>query len=79
MRQPKRGAVQHGLGQDQAVGHDHQDVRTQLRQDLLLCGVPQRGGLEHGYAGALGALLDRAGLQLVAPARGPVRLGVHTQ
>ena len=31
-----------------------------------------------GYAGGLGQLLDRAGVQLLAPARRPVRLGVNS-
>ena len=41
---------QHGLGQDAAIGHHHDQLRGQCADVLVLAAVPQGTGLEHRRA-----------------------------
>jgi len=71
------GQIEHGLRQDQSVGHHHHQVGVQLRQLGLRLGGTQGLRLIDRNVVLHGELLDRAGHQLLpAPGR-PIRLGVH--
>ncbi len=76
------GQFQHPLRQDQTVGrHDHDVGRHALKQGTGLGGLigiaaiqPQAARLGDRNAGVQRGLLDRAGRELQAPSRRPVRL-----
>ena len=72
--------------QNQAVGGHHHHIGRDFRERVdgragflrILALAAQRAWLQHrAQAGLDGKLFDRAGLQLHAPAGGPVWLGQH--
>ena len=68
---------QHRSGQDAAVGHHHDELRSQRADVLVLAAVPQGAGLEHRRAVGKGHFLDRGcGKHLLAANR-LVPPGVH--
>ena len=69
--------LQHGFGQDQAIGGDDHHIRLQCRQLLLGLFGLQADRLEHGNAGIQRHLFDRAGHEFAATASRAVGLAVY--
>jgi len=67
---------QHRLGQDQAIGHYHHQIRLQVAQLLLGGRVLQRLRLVDRNATGHGFQLDRRRRQATATAGRTIRLGV---
>ena len=53
------GQFQHGLRQDAAIGHHHDQLRGKGADVFILTAVPQGAGLEHGCSVLQSHLLDR--------------------
>ena len=68
--------IEHGLRQDQAIGHDHHQVRLQRGQLRLSRRITQCLRLQHRNVVLHGELFDRAGHQLLAAPGRAVRLGI---
>ena len=68
--------IEYRLGQDQAIGDHHHQVRAQGRQLRLGLGIAQALRLHDRQAMLQGQVLHRAGHQFLPAAGRPVRLGV---
>ena len=69
------GEIQHVLGQDLAVCHDHDEVGGKLLQLVFKSAVLKGLGLINGKALLLGIYLDGRGHQRVAASLGLIGLG----
>ena len=69
-------AVENGLGQDNAIGHDHRGIGAERSEARLLFGALQPRRREHGEARSLGLLLHGGWAQGHAPPGLARRLGV---
>jgi hypothetical protein len=73
-----RSQVQHRLGQDQPIGRDDADLRSERRQLRLRITLAQRHGRADRHAQRLRATLDGGGDQFApAPPAGARRLAVR--
>ncbi len=71
LRQPRRGGVEHGLWQDQAVGGDHGGIEVEGGEGLMFGGVAlQPGGGADGQAEGVGGDVHRAFAHGLAAAGG---------
>ena len=71
------GHFQHGLRQNAAISHHHDQFRGKGADSVILAAVPQGAGLEHGRAVRQCNLLDRrCGEHLLAADR-LIPPGVH--
>ena len=67
---------QHRLGQDAAIGHHHDELRSQCADVLVLAAVPQGAGLKDGGAVGQRHLLHRGRGEHLLAAHGLVAPGV---
>ena len=70
--------IQNCLGQDQAVGNHHHNIRLQVGENLLLFRIFQGLGLVDRQVLGNCQLLDRACAKFFAPARRAIRLGIDS-
>ena len=71
------GHFQHGLRQDAAIGHHHDQLRGEGTDVFILAAVPQGAGLEHRCAVRQSHLLDRRRGEHLLAADGLIPPGVH--
>ena len=71
------GHFQHGLRQDAAISHHHDQFRGEGADVFILAAVPQGAGLEHGRAVRQRNLLDRRCGEHLLAADGLIPPGVH--
>ena len=71
------GHFQHGLRQDAAISHHHDQFRGKGADSVILAAVPQGAGLEHRRAVRQRNLLDRRCGEHLLAADGLIPPGVH--
>ena len=71
------GQFQHGLRQDAAIGHHHDQFRGKNADVFILAAVPQGAGLEHGCSVLQSHLLDRRCGEHLLAANRLIPPGVH--